>query len=175
MGTTREDDIVMIYPDNFEQKIGFDSIRNALKKHCVHPIAYEYVEAIEMTTHFETLKVTMAQIEEFLQILLMDTAFPTQNSFDLRPEYQRISIEGRFIEPEQLSFLRSNLTVLRDCLSYFKNRDEGQKYPNLFFLGQEIEIDFSIFQDINNIIDDKAQVKSTASVELQNIRREMIR
>lgn len=164
----------MIYPDNFEQKIGFDLIRIYLKKYCVHPVAFEYVDAIKMTFQFENLQKLMLQIKEFRQIMLMDTAFPTQNSFDLRPEYHRISIEGRFIEPEQLSFLRSNLMILRDCLTYL-NKNAGTQYPYLHDLGKNITIDFSIFQDINDIIDEKGQIKSTASVELQHIRREIIR
>ena len=34
----------MIYPKNFEQKIGFDVVRNEINKRCVSPLGLTYAE-----------------------------------------------------------------------------------------------------------------------------------
>ena len=40
----------MIYPDNFEHKIGFDEIKNLLSQHCQSELGREKVSQLEMLT-----------------------------------------------------------------------------------------------------------------------------
>ena len=165
----------MIYPACFEEKIGFDLIKEDLKKQAVHPIAKELASEIQYSSEYEIIQQQLVKLEEFRQILEFGTPFPEINAFDLRPEYVRISISGTWIEPENLLRLRQSLLSIRAVLDYFKPKEDVVKYPELSALGQDFSIDFSLFEDLNRIINDKGQIKDTASPELQNIRRQMIK
>ncbi len=43
----------MIYPQNFEQKIGFDQIRQLLKEKCLSTLGEERVTDMAFSDHFE--------------------------------------------------------------------------------------------------------------------------
>ena len=165
----------MIHPAFFEEKIGFDLIKDHLRKLAVHPIAKESTDQIQCSFIFETIQKQLVELEEFRQILAFGTPFPEINAFDLRPEYARISVSGTWIEPEYLLQLRKSLLSLRAILDYFKPKEGVVKYHELSTLGQNLGVDFSLFEDLNCIIDDKGQIKDTASPELQNIRRQIIK
>ena len=45
----------MIYPDNFERKVGFDEIRTLLKGHCLSTLGKEKVDEIAFSDDYELL------------------------------------------------------------------------------------------------------------------------
>ena len=45
----------MIYPDNFEQKIGFNEIRTMLRERCLSTLGKEQVEKMAFSDHAETV------------------------------------------------------------------------------------------------------------------------
>ena len=46
----------MIYPQNFEQKIGFDQIRQLLKDKCLSTLGEERVSEMNFSDQFKLLK-----------------------------------------------------------------------------------------------------------------------
>ena len=55
----------MIFPVNFEQKIGFDKIREILKDLALSPIAVEIIDRLEYSTDFEHIKSQLNLTNEF--------------------------------------------------------------------------------------------------------------
>ena len=53
---------LMIYPQNFEQKIGFDEIRSLLAAHCLSPLGVERVEQIQFLTDAQALNELQALV-----------------------------------------------------------------------------------------------------------------
>ena len=45
----------MIYPQNFEQKIGFDSIRHLLKEKCLSTLGQERVDEMNFSESFKDI------------------------------------------------------------------------------------------------------------------------
>ena len=163
----------MIYPKNFEQKIGFSSIREILKEACISPLGEKFVDKIRFSSNFELIKKLLSQVEEFRQILLFGEQFPSQDYFDLRPELKRINIEGTFIEQELLVDLRLSLNTITSIISYIKNL-EIDEFPFLNEIIENVIIDKNILIKINAIIDEKGRIKDNASAKLQSIRSELI-
>lgn len=163
----------MIYPKNFEQKIGFSSIRETLKEACISPLGEKFVDKIRFSSNFELIKKLLSQVEEFRQILLFGEQFPSQDYFDLRPELKRINIEGTFIEQELLVDLRLSLNTINNIISFIKKL-EIDEFSYLKELTENVIIDKNILTKINAIIDEKGKIKDNASPKLQNIRSELI-
>jgi len=109
----------MIYPDNFEQKIGFDSIRTLIAEACVSDMGREYVTKIRFSSNPSVIDKMLLQTTEFIQILETERAFPTHDYIDLRPELSRLKIPGTYLSQEALFDLKGSLFTLQNILAFF--------------------------------------------------------
>ena len=82
----------MIYPDNFEKKIGFSEIRDLLKSHCQSQLGRERVDSIQMMTDSDKISQAQNQTRELGQILETLTEVPEMSFYDMRETIQRIRI-----------------------------------------------------------------------------------
>ncbi len=164
----------MIYPENFEDKIGFDQIRHLTQNKCVSSLGVEYVEKLQFSNNITVINQLIGETEEFRQILLFDNPFPSQDYYDLKDEIHRIRVEGSYIETEELGKLKSVLQTIKECLNYIIRRGE-EKYPLLFAKATSVIFDENLILQINRIIDDKSVIKDTASDTLNDIRKSLNR
>jgi DNA mismatch repair protein MutS2 len=164
----------LIFPENFEEKIGFDQVRRMLKTHCVSRMGEIYVEKIRFHNRFDILKKILGQAEEFRQILTFGKPFPAQNYFNLIPELERIAIPGTFIFQENLFDLKTSLESINDVLVYLKELDES-RFPLLLQISSNIEVDRQIMREIDRIINEKGQIKDNASDRLKEIRQRLVK
>lgn len=163
----------MIYPRNFEEKIGFDRIREMLHELCLSPMGERYVDKIRFTSNYELLSKLTDQTEEFRQLLMKEGNFPSDDYYDLSDELRRISIEGSYIEQEQLFNLKSSLETIKDCITFIA-KQEAARFPELNALINSIEIDAEIIRKLDYIIDNTGNIKDKASAELSEIRRKLL-
>ena len=159
----------MIYPRNFEQKIGFDTIRQMIQENCLSQMGSSYVEKIRFTSNFELLNKLLQQVEEFRQILLLEENFPSMDYFDLKPELRRIGIPGTYIEQDKLFDLKSSLTTIDECIEFI-HQLEPEKFLSILTLIQPINLDKNIIHKIKYIIDEKGDIRDNASSNLKSIR-----
>ena len=57
----------MIYPQNFEQKIGFDQIRQLLKDKCLSTLGEEKVSDMGFSEQYEVVEEHLHQVTEFFR------------------------------------------------------------------------------------------------------------
>ncbi|MCD4790056.1 MAG: Smr/MutS family protein [Bacteroidales bacterium] len=164
----------MIYPKNFEEKTGFDQVRQMIRENCLSPLGGYYVDKIKFFSDFNLINKLLSQAEEFRLLLLEDSGFPAQDYFDLTPELQRIKIEGTYIEKDKLFDLKSSLITITANIEYIKKLD-ALRFPNLKQLTSNIGVEKIIILRIEKIIDNKGKIKDTASQKLLEIRKELIR
>ena len=67
----------MIYPQNFEQKIGFDQIRSIIKDKCLSALGIDYTDRMKFSTGYETIRKQLNQTWEFLHIIENAEVEPT--------------------------------------------------------------------------------------------------
>lgn len=164
----------LIFPHNFEEKIGFDQIRQLLHERCISNMGGAYVETMRFETNFGSMQRKLGQVAEFLHILQHEKPFPAQNYFDLIPELQRASTPGAYILQENLFDLKSSLQTIAEVLEYIKKLNPEQ-YPLLKSLTENMEIDPAIMREIGRIMDDKGNIKDNASTTLSDTRRKLVR
>ena len=102
----------MLYPDNFEEKIGFDTIRQLLRGRCLSPIGQGFVDAVAMMADLDIIQPELERVEEMRQLLLFDEPFPAQDFYDLRTELKRLQVDGTYIELEELAQLRAFIVTM---------------------------------------------------------------
>lgn len=167
----------MIYPQNFEQKIGFDQIRQLLREKCLSTLGEERVTDMAFSDRFGEVEERLDQVTEFVRILQEEDNFPAQYFFDVRPSLKRIRVEGMYLDEQELFDLRRSLETIRDIVHFFqKNEDEEDgtsPYPCLKRLAGDITVFPQLIGKINGILSPYGKIKDNASAELARIRREL--
>ena len=165
----------MTYPATFEEKIGFDQIRQLLSLRCVSAMGRREVEAMNYGQCIEDITVNLLETNEFKQVLLIDDPFPVQEYQDLMPVLAHISIDGTFIEVEELAALRTLIQATIDAVVYFRVRQEDGKYPQMWAVCENILLEKELLSSINRILDPRGGMRDDASEELKRIKSSIIR
>ena len=170
----------MIYPQNFEQKIGFDSIRHLLKGKCLSTLGKERVDGMEFSGQYSEIDEWLEQTVEFMRIIREEDGFPDQYFFDVRPSLKRIRVEGMYMDEQELFDLRRSLETIRDIVRFLtRTSDEeaeespASPYPALQKLAGDIMVFPQLITRIDGILDKFGKIKDNASAELLRIRREL--
>ncbi len=165
--------MTLVYPENFESKIGFDKIRELLKGRCLSDLGKELVDEIRFISDFDRLKEDLSLVNEFVFILREVENFPTSYYFDLREALQRIRIEGLFLEVQELFDLKRSLETISGIVRFLKQSKEEQ-FPCLKRLLANVQVYPFVIERIDAILNKYGKVKDNASPELARIRKELI-
>ena len=166
----------MIYPQNFEQKIDFDQIRQLLRDKCLSTLGEERVTDMAFSDRFGEVEERLDQVSEFLRILQEEDSFPAQYFFDVRPSLKRIRVEGMYLDEQELFDLRRSLETIRDIVRFLQRTDDEESaspYPCLRRLAGDITVFPQLIAKINGILSPYGKIKDNASSELARIRREL--
>ncbi|MBO4328219.1 MAG: Smr/MutS family protein [Bacteroidales bacterium] len=164
----------MIYPERFEQKIGFTHIREAVKGHCISAMGLERAEAMGFSTSREAIERSLDQTVEFMELLQNGVPFPMRDYHDLREAFHHIRIPGTSLRLEELFALKPSLVALGYILK-FGQSDAREDYPELCALTDGIEVDPVVLTEASRLVDDKGEMPDNASPELAEIRRDIHR
>ncbi|MCD8262236.1 MAG: Smr/MutS family protein [Bacteroides sp.] len=166
----------MIYPQNFEQKFGFDLIRTLLKNKCLSTLGEEKVETMAFSADFTEIEERLNQMEEFLRIIQEEDDFPDQYFFDVRDSLKRIRVEGMYMDEPELFDLRRSLETIRSIVRFLERNEEEESdhpYPTLKRLAGDVSVFPQLIGKIDTILDKYGKIKDNASSELMRIRREL--
>jgi DNA mismatch repair protein MutS2 len=161
----------MIYPDTLEQKLGFDQIREKLKKYCSSPAGEAWVDKMHFNADAGFITTLLKQNLEFKQILEKGEPFPSRYFSDPTEWLQKISIEGSWLEAEEFLNLAYSLETIIACRVFLTK--SAEVYPELFKLSRMIALPGTLHQLIFSKIDDKGSVRDNATGELARIRKKL--
>ena len=164
----------MIYPTNFEQKIGFASVRQMLSDHCISQMGQEKVNAMAFSIDKGYILKSLEETEEFIHLMQTGVPFPMRDFHDLREAFHRIQIDGTCLSVEDLFTLKPSLNVIEAILRY-GHSESADATPRIKSLIEDIFIERSIFTEVNRLVDDKGEIPDNASTELLEIRQSIRR
>ncbi len=162
----------MVYPENFEIKIGFDRIRSMIAERCISPMGLASVSGIEFMTDISSVTTELSKTAEFQNILKFEDPFPAENYFDIAHTLDKIKVEGTFPEVQEVFNIKRSLETLKSIINFFKARKEDN-YPVLKSMCGGIKMFPYVLDSIDRIIDRHGNVKDTASQKLKEIRSEL--
>lgn len=108
----------MIYPSNFENKIGFDEIRARLKSACLSTLGKSLVDEMAFSADAEQVSTWMEEIREMRRIGEEGEEFPLTYFFDVRESVRRVRLEGTWMEEQELFDLRRSLKTIEDLVKF---------------------------------------------------------
>ena len=121
----------MIYPQNFEQKIGFNQIRDLLKAKCLSTLGEERVDGMAFSDNFGDIERRLEQTTEFVRIIQEEDSFPDQYFFDVRASLRRIRIEGLYLDEQEVFDLRRSLETIRDIVSFLQQTEKDENEDDI--------------------------------------------
>ena len=166
----------MIYPQTYEQKIGFDQIRGRLTGLCLCSLGEGLVREMEFSANFDSIRRQVKQTMEMMRIVQGED-FPDQNFFDVRASLKRIRIQNTSFNVEELFCLQRSLLTIYNIVTFLQRCSDDDNtiplYPYLYALTQEVKTYPQMVKRIDQILDKFGHVKDTASPALLSIRQEL--
>lgn len=160
----------MIYPEQFEVKIGFDRIRELVSSHCLFDPGKELVDEMKFMSDYETINRELKLTDEFSEICRTEDEFPIQHFIDNREALKKAEVEGTYLLTEEVFGLVKSLDSIRAILHFFKS-DEEEKYPALGELSKPVKVFPFVLERIQKILNKHGKIRDNASSTLHHIRR----
>ena len=184
----------MIYPENFEQKLGFDKIRSMVRGATLCPLGAKLAEDMAFITDRRALQYQLSLLDEMKRLIEQASQpLPTDGFYDLTPALKRVRLAGTFMETEELFDLMRSLRAIEALVRYLNPR-EGEEvrtadmvaggvaavsFADRFPLLRALAADVVTFPDIIRKIDQTltptGEIRDNASPALAEIRHEMAR
>ena len=159
----------MIYPASFEQKIGFDRVREQIAALCTMRAARERIAAESFSTSPREIEHRLALADEMRLVLDMERDFPGGEYPDVDHIVAKLRVEGTFLDVEEVVTLGRALAAVGGIVEFLLNRAE--RYPALHARTRGVEAFPEIVRRIATIVDRFGNVRDNASPALQEIRR----
>ncbi len=186
----------MIYPENFERKIGFDEIRTQLKGRCISSLGTEWVDnkVCFMTTYAEVWQ-ALSEVTEMTRLLEVADDELEFNFYDVRAALLRVRPERTHLDELELFDLKRSLQTVVDFMAFLQTEadDEADEavdtadeteaadaapvvrsaYPALWRMAAGVATFPTLVRRIDDILNKYGKVKDSASTELLTIRRNL--
>ncbi len=165
----------MIYPQNFEQKLGFDRLRSQVAAKCTIPSAVRRLDEQNFSTSEKEITHRIELSYQMRSMLMMESGFPRGEYSDIESIVAKVAIIGSFLDIEEVVALRRSLSSVDSITSFIRKRAEesAESYDRLRQRGDRVASFGSIVATIDTIVDKFNQIKDSASADLQMIRRQI--
>ncbi|MBN1597682.1 MAG: Smr/MutS family protein [Bacteroidales bacterium] len=162
----------MIFPNTFEEKTGFNRIREMISENCLCQLGRNCVESLSLMTNFERAEHELQLTDELRQILTFEENFPQDNYLDVTPYLKKLEQTGTYLETAELFELRKSLTTLKNIRNYIHSDNIKNKYQTFSKEFSQLELFPSIEKLIDNILTKEGGIKDGASENLKQIREQ---
>lgn len=160
------------YPEDLLSVLEFDRICDRIEHHCRCESSRNLAKRLRPVHDKEFLLHLLRQTEEYRLTVANQGYFPDFLFEEFQAEANLLAISGSVLTEQQFSRIRSASSIVNSLLRFLRERSVS--FPALIQLVQDIPQTNDIIDLIDTIIDAHAQVKSSASPELQKIRSELI-
>lgn len=160
----------MVYPSNFEHKIGFDRIRDQVAAACSMQSARRRILTEDFSTSHRVVERRLQLADEMRLLLSMESGGEISEQEDIAAIVDKIAVEGAYLSVEECATLRRSLRLAANIVGFILSR-RSDSYPTLRRLSESVEVYPSLVAAIERVVDDKNEIRSSASPELSDIRR----
>ncbi|MDE6300031.1 MAG: Smr/MutS family protein [Muribaculaceae bacterium] len=165
----------MIFPKDFETKVGFDSLRRLLMDKCETRLGKEEASAMSFVSEYKEITRRLSTVSEMVALFTSGLDMPEESVYDVVPWLTEIKAAGAFMSAERLDKLAATLRTMNSIGTFFSKKEESgvARYP---FLSEEfsmLPVFPEIVREIERCIGKFGEVKDTASPGLADVRREM--
>ncbi|WP_199119016.1 endonuclease MutS2 [Pedobacter sp. ASV28] len=157
----------MLYPENCEERLGFNEVRQLVRQHCLSTMGQNLVDKMQVMSKHDQIDKFLRQTKEFKSILENQEPLQISTFFDIKVLVDKIRVEGAYLVEEELFKIYTSLQTVFSVIRFFEDRKDI--YPSLEALFEHLPIERNILKRIENILDAKGKMKPNASPALMDI------
>ena len=167
----------MIYPENFEHKIGFDEIRQWLRGHCLSSLGTDWVDnKLAFRSDHNAITSALARVEEWRKFDYLCGDGYEPDFYDLREALMRVRPERSHMDESNMLKLRRSLLTVASIVSLIRKPqadDVDTKLESLLEMSDGVADFKDLAAQIDKVLNEYGKVRDTASPALLQIRHNM--
>ncbi len=165
----------MIYPANFENKVGFDLIREAVGAQCVSSMAVDKCRSMAFSTDYAYVCERLEAVAQMVALINEGLVVPLHNVYDISALLSQISVQGTYLNAAEMMTVRKSLRGISEIYDFFVQRcldKDGEviAYHRLWSVIGDMTTFAPLIRSIDRVIDVYGNVKDNASLQLAEIR-----
>ncbi len=161
-----------LFPSSAIQQLEFDKIKILLAGYCRTEYARDKSENLRIHTRMDFIRPELLQAYEYKLLFQNHLYFPEDAVINLTKELRLLNIEGAVLTGSQFLSIKKLAIAIQQIFRWFDN-DRRIAFPSLALVINETYLEKNIVNIIDEILDDDANVKDSASQELSEIRQRL--
>ena len=162
----------MIYPANFETRVGFDRIREQIVCAASMNSSRERIANESFSRSRREVEERLELADQMRQLIMMESGGDIGEQDDIAEIIDKVAVEGSYLTAEECATLWRSLRTAGSIISFLLSR-RAEHYPALRRITERVEALPHLQSAIERVVDEKGEVRSSASVELADIRRQI--
>jgi DNA mismatch repair protein MutS2 len=159
----------MVFPPEFELRLGFDQIRARIINYCNGPLGVENVDQISFQTDPTFIRTLLKQTLELKLIIESGKEFPSTTHINPLEYFGTAAIEGTYLEEEAFQEIIRSISLIISIKDFINSNHEV--YPDLNRLANEVTDLKGFYKSIEIKFNDLGFIKDTATPELAKVRK----
>ena len=147
----------------------FFTVLDQISAHTLTALGKEAVLAILPFKEEEQLMRELVYVNEYLSSFQNDNRIPNHGFETISKELKLLKIENTYLEVSSLQKIVSISLTVNSILKFLKKFEDY--YPKLYQFSQHIEINTSIIEQVDAVVDRFGDIKDDASPLLSELRR----
>ncbi|MFN3427210.1 MAG: endonuclease MutS2 [Candidatus Thermochlorobacter sp.] len=150
------------------EKLEFDKILRYAQRLCLSDMGRDRLSNASPILSLDALKLQLCKAAELKLLIESGEELPIPSLPDTRELYRKLAIEENYLQPKELLQVAMSLRVASQLKKFIFNRRET--YPNLNQLTENLWMEKSLQHEINRVVDEFGEVRTSASDALAFIR-----
>lgn len=162
------------FPESALTQLEYEKVKTLLALHCRTEYAKDKTASLRIHTKKEFILTELQQTNEFKLLQQSGQHFPSDFVSNLSKELKLLGIPGAVLSGEQFLLIRKLAENTANIFRWFDN-DRRTAYPAITKVVQDGYYEKAITEMIDEVLDENAQVKDSASEALADIRLSLYR
>lgn len=155
------------------KKLEFDKVKTALKSFAANQLGLDVIEALKPDHNFAQIEKALKETDEMMLLLERGGKLPLGGVKDIKA-FLAAGLKGFLLGPSEFFQIRSTLYACRKVVGFFDYLKAEKDLLCLQLASYKNSIgDFSqLERNIDYVLDERGEIRDSASPTLQNIRRQ---
>lgn len=160
-----------IYPEDSISRFEFDRIRLIVEGYCRSAGGKALARDLRPDFEYQPLLVQLQRVKEYVDVQRSGSNFPNSSFPEIHRELNLLGVANSMLQEKQMMNIREVSDVVNNLLHYLK--DKKTVLPAICGIFEPVYYTKEIIEAIDKVLDPSGLVKSSASRELADIRRDL--
>lgn len=164
---------MQLEPKDLYEKLEFDKILVLLENLCLGELGQEQVQNMTIETQILLIEKKLREVSEYKLTFENNDPFPITAYFTISKDLRMLEVVDYVLPEEGLKRINIILRFVQQMFVFF-NEPRKEIYPTLYNIVKDISFDEYLAKAIEQVIDEKGNIRPDASPELLKIRKGII-